>query len=129
VTPACTAKVKALRSLVEPLRAAVPEFRREQALAYPVAGMLALFRGVRCGPTDLAAYAATLSQRPLRALRFRCQPGTRRGRCPDRTTFDRVLQGVDAVAVERVRRGSGRRRLWRGCCLTNEQRSETRRRE
>jgi hypothetical protein len=107
VRPACTAKVKEIRSLVEELRAEVPEFRRDQALAYPVAGMLALialalFSGVRCGPTDLAAYAATLSQGQLRALRFRYQPGTRRVRCPDRTTFDRVLQGVDAAAVERA---------------------------
>jgi len=107
VPPACTAPVKEMRSLVEELRAEVPEFRRDQALAYPVAGMLALialalFSGVRCGPTDLADYAATLSQGQLRALRFRHKRGTRRVRCPDRTTFDRVLQGVDAAAVERA---------------------------
>jgi hypothetical protein len=107
VAPRCTARAKALRSLVEHLRAEVPEFRRPEALAYPVAGVLALialalFSGVRRGPQDLADYATTLSQGQLRALRFRCQPGTQRVRCPERTTFERVLAAVDAAAVERA---------------------------
>lgn len=107
VTPRCTAKVEPLRSLVEQLRAQVPEFRAKEALAYPIAGMLALlalalFSGVRRGPQDLAAYAATLSQGQLRALGFRCQRGTTRIRCPGITTFGRVLAGVDAQAVERA---------------------------
>jgi hypothetical protein len=63
---------------------------------------LALFSGVRRGPQDLADYATTLSQGQLRALRFRCQPGTQRVRCPERTTFERVLAAVDAAAVERA---------------------------
>jgi len=107
VPPRCTARVPPLRSLVEHLRTEVSEFRRAQALGYPVAGLLALialamFSGVRRGPTDLADYAATLSQGQLRALRFRCFPGTRRVRCPERSTFERVLAGVDAAAVERA---------------------------
>src|SRR6266536_3863830 len=74
--PACTAKVGPMRSLVEHLRAEVPEFRSKEALAYPLAGFLALialamFCGVRRGPQDLAEYAASLSQGQLRALGFR----------------------------------------------------------
>ena len=54
----------------------VPEFRRQQALRYPVAGMLALiaiasFAGVAHGQRDLAAFAGTLSQAQMRALKFR----------------------------------------------------------
>ena len=75
-SPRCTAKAPQMRSLVEHLRAEVPEFRSKEALAYPLAGFLALialamFSGVRRGPQDLAEYAATLSQGQLRALGFR----------------------------------------------------------
>ncbi len=107
VAPRCTAKAPALRSLVEHLWAEVPEFRRPEARAYPVAGVLALiaqamFSGVCLGPQDLADYATTLSQGQLRALRFRHRPGTTCVRCPERTTFERVLAAVDARAVERA---------------------------
>jgi len=107
VAPRCTARAAQLRSLVEYLRAEVPEFRRKEGLAYPLAGLLALialamFSGVRRGPQDLADYAATLSRGQLRALRFRCHPGTTEVRCPERTTFERVLAAVDAAAVERA---------------------------
>jgi hypothetical protein len=106
-SPHCTAKTAEIRSLMEHLQAQVPEFRRKQALAFPVAGVLALvamalFSGVRHGPQDLADYAATLSQGQLRALQFRCVPGTRRVRGPKTSTFERVLAAVDAAAVERV---------------------------
>src|SRR5467141_3142196 len=81
--PRCTVKVRQMRSLVEHLRAEVPEFRSKEALAYPLAGLLALialamFSGVRRGPQDLAEYAATLSQGQLRALGFRTKRGTTR---------------------------------------------------
>jgi len=106
IPPRCTAKVEEIRSLMDQLAQDVPEFRSKRALAYPVAGMLvliamAMFSGVTKGYDDLAAYAATLSQGQLRALRFRLdQQG--RVRCPKRTSFVRVLEGVDAAAVERV---------------------------
>lgn len=107
VLPRCTAKAAAMRSLVEQLRAEVPEVRAKEALAYPIAGMLALialamFSGVRRGPQDLAEYAATLSQGQLRALGFRCQRGTIRVRCPGVTPFRQVLVRVDAKALERA---------------------------
>ena len=107
IAPRCTAKARQLRSLMEHLRAELPEFRRKSSLAYPLAGFLALialamFSGVRRGPQDLAEYAATLSQGQLRALGFRIQRGTGRVRCPGESTFKRVLRHVDAPALERA---------------------------
>jgi hypothetical protein len=106
-TPRCTAKADQMRSLVEELRAQVPEFRSKKALAYPMAGVLgliamAMFSGVRRGPQDLADYAATLSQGQLRALGFRRDKRTGRVRCPGVTPFRDVLTEVDAQAVERA---------------------------
>ena len=105
--PRCTAKAEQIRSLVETLRAQVPEFRSKKALAYPMAGLLALialalFSGVGRGPQDLADYAATLSQAQLRALSFRQDRRTGRVRCPGVTPFRDVLAGVDASAVQRA---------------------------
>jgi hypothetical protein len=106
-SPRCTAKASQMRSLVEHLRAAMPEFRSKEALAYPLAGFLALialamFSGVRRGPQDLAAYAATLSQGQLRALGFRTSQHTGRLRCPGESTFKRLLPRIDAAALERA---------------------------
>jgi hypothetical protein len=105
--PRCTAKVREIESLMARLGRDVPEFRRRQALAYPIPGMLvliamAMFSGVGRGYEDLADYAATLSQAQLRALRFRQNPRTRRLRCPGRTTFERVLKGVDETRLQQV---------------------------
>ena len=107
VAPRCTATVSQIESLLGRLGRDVPEFRRLQAQAYPLAGMLALiamatFSGVSRGYEDLEDYAATLSQAQLRALRFRQDPQSRRVRSPKRTTFARVLAGVDAELVQRV---------------------------
>jgi hypothetical protein len=105
--PHCAAKAKEVRSLVEHLRAQVPEFRAKEALAYPLAGFLALialamFSGVRRGPQDLAEFAATLSQGLLRALGFRTDRRTGRIRCPGESTFKRMLPRLDAAALERA---------------------------
>ena len=105
--PPCTVKASEMRSLVEHLRAEVPEFRSKEALAFPIGGFLALlalalFSGVRRGPQDLADYAATLSQGQLRALGFRTKRGTTRIRCPGESTFKRVLPQIDATALERA---------------------------
>jgi predicted transposase YbfD/YdcC len=107
VPPRCTAKVKEIASLMEHLHRTLPEFRRKQSLAYPIAGMLALiamatFSGVAKGYEDLADYAATLSQPQLRALKFRLDPRTRRVRSPERTTFERVLKAVDVPLLQQV---------------------------
>lgn len=106
-SPRCRAKAPQMRSLVEHLRAEVPEFRSKEALAYPIAGLLALialamFSGVRRGPQDLAEYAATLSPGQLRVLGFRTDQHTGRMRCPGESTFKRVLPQIDATALERA---------------------------
>ncbi len=130
VPPRCQQTVKEIRSLMESLRRELPEFRRAQALGYPVAGMVALIvmalaTGVRHGPEDLADYADTLRQPQLRALGFRRDRHTRQYRSPRKTTFTRVLAGVDAQVVERLllawqrRFGGTRRYFWwrmRRCC-------------
>ena len=105
--PRCRAKALQIRSLMEALLVEVPEFRRAQALAYPIAGVIALIvmalvTGVRKGPDDLAQYADTLSQGQLRALRFRTDRQTGLIRCPKKTVFHKVLASVDAAALERA---------------------------
>ena len=105
VDPHCKTRAKQIRSLMELLRAEVPEFRRKQALGYPVAGMvclilMAMATGVRMGPQDLANFADTLSQGQLRALHFRMNPRTKRVRSPKKTTFTRFLSGIDAGIIE-----------------------------
>lgn len=103
----CTQTVKEMRSLMEALRQELSEFRRPQALGYPVAGLvglviMAMATGVRRGPDDLADFADTLSQPQLRALHFRRDKRTGLHRCPKRTTFIRLLTGVDAAMLERI---------------------------
>jgi len=105
--PRCTAKAEAIRSLMEAIQEEVPEFRRAQSLAYPVAGLICLIvmataQGVVRGPTDLAIYADTLSQGQLRALKFRRDPHTGDLRCPKKTVFTTVLSEVDDDLLERV---------------------------
>jgi len=103
----CTTPVAQIRSLMETVQAEVKEFRRAQALAYPLPGLICLMvmaaaQGVVRGPQDLADYAQTLSPAQLRALKFRPDPHTGELRCPGKTTFTRVLHAVDADQVERA---------------------------
>ena len=105
--PRCRATPAQIMSLMELLGREVEEFRRDQALTYPVAGMLALiaiatFAGVVHGQRDLAAFGRTCSQAQLWALKFRMVPRSRRREAPGETTFMRVLAGVDAAQVERA---------------------------
>ena len=105
--PRCQQTVKEIRSLRESLRRDLPEFRRAQALSYPIAGMvclivMAMASGVRQGPDDLEKYADTLSHPQLRALGFRQDRRTGRHRAPKKTTFTRVLAGVAAPVLERL---------------------------
>lgn len=104
--PRCDAKVVQIRSLMESVRQEVPEFRRAQALGYPVAGLvcltaMAMAQGVVRGPLDLALYADTLSRPQRRALGFR-RDRTGEVRCPKKTTFTRFLHGVDDQIIEKV---------------------------
>jgi predicted transposase YbfD/YdcC len=103
--PRCRVQAREIRSLMAWLRQELVEFRRPQALAYPLAGMIALIvmamaTGVRKGPDDLAQYADTLSQGQLRALRFRAARGTGRIRCPKKTVFHTVLNAVAGAVLE-----------------------------
>jgi Domain of unknown function (DUF4338)/Transposase DDE domain/DDE_Tnp_1-associated len=105
--PRCRAKPAEIWSMVEHLEKEVAEFRIRQNLTYPVAGMLALiamavFCGVVRGQRDLAAFATSLSQAQMRALKFRCVPRTLRREPPGETTFHRVLIGVDEAMLERA---------------------------
>ena len=105
--PRCTAKAGQIRSLMEALAEEVPEFRRRQALAYPLPGLVCLVvmagaQGVVRGPTDLALYADTLSQGQLRALKFRQDRRTGDVRCPKKTVFTTLLHHVDEDLIERV---------------------------
>lgn len=105
--PRCTARAEQIRSLMQTIEEEIPEFRRAQALAYPVAGMICLMvmgtaQGVARGPGDLASYADTLSQGQLRALKFRLDPRTKKVRCPKKTVFTTVLHKVDDDLLERV---------------------------
>ena len=107
VAPKCTFKVGPILSLMELFKVSLPEFRRPQSLGYPLPGMLsvivmAMATGVRRGPDDLASYADTLSQGQLRALNFRRDRDTGRLRSPKKTTFSRVLEGVDPSVLETV---------------------------
>jgi hypothetical protein len=103
----CTTPVKEIRSLMDSVRQGLPEFRRAQALGYPLAGMICLIvmamaTGVRQGPDDLAKFADTLTQPQLRALGFRRDKRTLRHRSPKKTTFTRVLAGVDGAKLEEI---------------------------
>lgn len=103
--PRCQVKAGEIRSLLDLFRKELVEFRRPQALAYPLAGVIALIvmamaTGVRKGPEDLAQYADTLSQGQLRALRFRADRRTGRIRCPKKTVFHTVLNAVDGEGLE-----------------------------
>ena len=105
--PRCTAQVTQIQSLMEAVRTEIAEFRRAQALAYPVAGMICLMvmasaHGVSRGPQDLAQYADTLSPGQLRALRFRRDAQSGEMRCPKKTSFSRVLHHIDDDVIERV---------------------------
>jgi hypothetical protein len=105
--PRCTAKAEQIHGLMESIEKEVPEFRRRQALAYPLAGLIclvvmAMAQGVVRGPADLAIYADTLSQAQLRALKFRRNRHTGEIRCPKKTVFTTLLQEVNADLIERV---------------------------
>lgn len=104
VKPRCTAKRAELKALTDHL-ARIPEYRSKHSLGFPLPGMLtliavAVFCGVVRGKKDLAAFAKTLSEHQLRALRFRRDRKTGRVRCPGVTTFFRILNEVDEGALE-----------------------------
>lgn len=106
-TPGCVFKASEIRGLMQILHEELPEFRRPCALAYPLAGMIALMvmaiaSEVQKGAKDLAQFAEKLSQGQLRALKFRTCRKTRKIRYPKRTTFQRVLEQIDGQHLEEL---------------------------
>jgi hypothetical protein len=108
VIPRSAVKLPALQALVDHCRA-VPDWRGRKGRDYPLPGLLAMIVlaslcGVVRGQRDLAAFASGLSQAQLRALL--CRKG-RDGRYqyPKKTTFFRVLAGLDPAVFERVLNG------------------------
>lgn len=104
VPPSCRDPAQRLRALTEHF-AGVPDGRSRKGLRYPLPGLLALiaaagFCGVSRGPVELAAFARTLSQGQLRALRFRPDRHTRRYTAPTETVFTRVLAAMDNDALQ-----------------------------
>lgn len=105
--PHCTAKTQHIRSLMEIIQSELKDFRRAQALAYPLAGIVCLIvmataQGVVRGAADLAKYAASLTDAQRHALKFRRQRNSKRTRCPGKTVFTRVLPRIDADPLERI---------------------------
>jgi len=102
VSPRCTHKAKEIRSLTEHFKQ-VPDFR-SRIQSYPVWSLvtiiaLAYLCGAPRGPKDLAKFARQMSRGQRRAL------GIHRNRqrqipAPSLSTFTRVLNAVDARAVE-----------------------------
>ena len=105
VAPRCTYKARAIRSLVEHLKA-VPDFRG-RIQSYPLWSLLALVGlaylcGAPRGQKDLAKFAKSLSQGQRRALGIRRHPRRRECPAPSQPTFCRLLQAVDAAQVEKA---------------------------
>jgi len=105
VIPRCEATTAELRDL-RALCREVPEWRRRKGRDYPLPCLLAIMvmatlAGVVRGQRDLAAFAAKLTQRQLRALGSYLKRD-RTYDFPKETTFQRVLAQVDAEALEGV---------------------------
>ena len=105
VIPGCQTAVKELRTLYEVMQS-VPEWRGRKGRDYPLPGLLSIIAlanlcGVVRGQRDLAAFAATLSQAQLRALRsYKGRDG--RYHSPKETTFFRILSGMDTACFQRA---------------------------
>jgi hypothetical protein len=105
VIPACQTPAKELRILYDMMRM-VPEWRGRKGRDYPLPGLLSIIVlatlcGVVRGQRDLAAFAATLSQGQLRALRaYKGRDG--RYHSPKETTFFRILSGLPTGSFERA---------------------------
>jgi len=84
VPPRCRAKAGEIGSLMARLRRDLPEFRRQQALGYPIAGMLALiamasFSGVTQGVRRLGRLCRHALARPIARIGISPGPAHRAG--------------------------------------------------
>jgi len=94
---------KNLTSLFMTLQS-IPDFRRAKSRRYPLGSCLAM---ILCGflsgartMEQCAAFAATLSQPQLQALRSWKNPKTGKCEAPRTTTLWRIASGVDAALLE-----------------------------
>jgi hypothetical protein len=95
---ACAASEEELRGMVKHFKGL--RDWRERLGDYPLSGLVALVAcatlcGVQRGQRDLAAFAATLTPRQMKALGFRKRGWPRRYQAPKETTFFRFLSKVD----------------------------------
>ncbi|MEK7992270.1 MAG: ISAs1 family transposase [Planctomycetota bacterium] len=102
VSPRCTQKAKEIRSLAEHFKT-IPDFR-SRIQSYPVWSLvtmvaLAYLCEAPRGPKDLAKFARDMSRGQRRALGIR-RNRQRKFPAPSQSTFTRLLNAVDARAVE-----------------------------
>lgn len=122
VIPSCRTPIKELRTLYEIMQM-VPDWRGRKGRDYQLAGLLSIIVlatlcGVVRGQRDLAAFAATLSQAQLRALRsYKGRDG--RYHSPKETTFFRILSGLPTDCFERALLAWERRCLGAGAASTD----------
>jgi hypothetical protein len=102
VPPRCTRRAPEIRSIVEHFKR-LPEYR-ERVESYPLFSLAALLLlAMLCeaprGQTDLAKFAAMLSQGQRRALGIRRNPQGKYP-APSQSTFSRFLAGLDPVKLQ-----------------------------
>jgi hypothetical protein len=101
----CTQSVEELGALEQHF-GQIPDFRGREGY-YSLSGLMAVIAcatlcGAMLGPRDLAAFAATLSTKQLKALKFKKWGRPRRRQQPKETTFSRVLSMTDPGMLERA---------------------------
>ena len=102
VSPRCTQKAKEIRSLTEHFKT-IPDFR-SRIQSYPVWSLvtivaLAYLCEAPRGPKDLAVFARKMSRGQRRAVGIR-RNRQRKFPAPSQSSFARLLEAVDARAVE-----------------------------
>jgi hypothetical protein len=106
LAPRCTLPALQRTSLLERLPR-LPDPRKPKGRWHPwraVLGILALAKlaGVPGAQSELADFAARLTQAQRRQLNCRRDPATRRYAVPGASTFFRALKAMDYLALERV---------------------------
>jgi hypothetical protein len=101
--PACAETEEALRGMVKHF-GRIEDWRTRLG-DYPLSGLVALVAcatlcGIQRGQRDLAAFAATLTDRQMKALGFRKRGHPRRYQAPKETTFFRLLSKLDSRQLE-----------------------------
>ena len=101
--PACAETEEGLCGMVKHF-GSIPDWRK-RLRDYPVAGLVALVAcatlcDIQLGPRDLAAFAAMLTDRQMKALGFRKKGHPRRYNAPSESTFSRLLKNLDSSKLQ-----------------------------